>query len=112
LAESISADQCGRVDCPTCQYGEYAWLSGRSASRTAEFCGRNAGQLTHPGASISLDELTPKLAGVGEPRRNQFLLRLKVDRYELTIFLNARTIISATDDIAAARAIYAKYVGV
>ena len=43
--------------------------------------------------------------------RNQFLLRLKVEGYELTVFPDARAIISGTDDVAAARAVYAKYVG-
>ncbi len=99
------------VDCPTCKHGEYFWLSGRSASRTAVLCGRNAVQLSQPGASISLDDLAQKLAGVGELSRNPFLLRLKVERYELTIFPDARAIVSGTDDVAAARAIYAKYIG-
>ena len=74
-------------------------------------CGRNAVQLSHPGASISLDELAARLAGVGQVSRNQFLLRLKVEGYELTIFPDGRAIISGTDDVAAARAMYAKYVG-
>jgi adenylyltransferase/sulfurtransferase len=100
-----------QVDCPTCKHDEYFWLSGRSASRSAVLCGRNAVQLSHPGASISLDQLAQKLAGVGELSRNQFLLRLKVEGYELTIFADARAIISGTDDLAAARAVYAKYVG-
>ncbi len=99
------------VDCPACKHGQYAWLSGRSASRTAVLCGRNAVQLGYPGTGISLDELAQKLAGMGELTRNQFLLRLKVDPYELTIFPDGRAIISGTDDVAAARAIYAKYVG-
>jgi adenylyltransferase/sulfurtransferase len=99
------------VDCPACKRGEYAWLSGRSASRTAVLCGRNAVQLSHPGANISLDQLAEKLAGTGELSRNPFLLRLQVERYELAIFADGRAIISGTDDVAAARAIYAKYVG-
>jgi molybdopterin-synthase adenylyltransferase len=98
-------------DCPTCKHGEYSWLFGRSGSRTAVLCGRNAVQLSRPGASISLDQLAEKLAGVGELVRNQFLVRLKVEGYELTIFPDARAIISGTDDVVTARAIYAKYVG-
>jgi len=100
-----------QVDCPTCKHGEYAWLSGRSGSRTAVLCGRNAVQLSHPGSCISLDELAARLEGAGRLTRNQFLLRLKVESYELTIFPDARAIISGTDDIATARAVYAKYVG-
>jgi len=100
-----------QTDCPTCKHGEHPWLSGRSGSRTAVLCGRNAVQLSHPEASISLDELAQKLAGMGQITRNQFLLRLKVEGFELTIFSDARAIISGTDDITTARTIYAKYVG-
>ena len=100
-----------QVDCPTCKRGEFPWLSGRSGSRTAVLCGRNAVQLSHPGTSVSLDELAQKLEDTGQLTRNQFLLRLKVEGYELTIFPDARAIISGTADIATARTIYAKYVG-
>jgi molybdopterin-synthase adenylyltransferase len=100
-----------RVDCPVCKHGEYSWLAGRQISRSAVLCGRNSVQLSHLDASISLDELAEKLAGVGEVTRNEFLLRLKVDGYELTVFPDARVVISGTDDVTTARAVYAKYVG-
>ena len=60
---------------------------------------------------MSLDELAVRLEGAGQVTRNQYLLRLTVEGYELTIFPDARAIISGTDDVAAARALYAKYVG-
>ncbi len=101
-----------RVDCPTCRRGEYPWLSGRLSSRTAVLCGRNAVQLGHPGASLSLDQLAARLEGVAQiVARNQYLLRVKIEGYELTLFQDARAIISGTDDPAVARAVYAKYVG-
>jgi len=100
-----------QADCPACKHGEYSWLSGRSVSRTALLCGRNSVQLSHLDASISLDELAEKLEGVGQLTRNEFLLRLKVEGYEITVFPDARVVISGTDDITTARAIYAKYVG-
>jgi adenylyltransferase/sulfurtransferase len=100
-----------QTDCPTCKHGEFPWLSGRSGSRTAVLCGRNAVQLSHPGQQISLDELAGRLAGVGRVTRNQYLLRLQVEGYELTVFPDARAIISGTDDVTVARAVYAKYVG-
>ena len=100
-----------QVDCPACRHGELPWLWGRQGSHTAVLCGRNAVQLTHPGASVSLEELARKLETVGEVRRNPFLLRLKVDGYELTVFPDGRAIISGTDDIAAAKTLYAKYIG-
>ena len=101
-----------RVDCPTCRRGQFAWLSGRSSSRTAVLCGRNAVQLSHRGASLSLDELAARLEGVAQIlAHNQFLLRVRIENYELTLFPDARAIISGTDDPATARAVYAKYVG-
>jgi molybdopterin-synthase adenylyltransferase len=100
-----------QVDCPTCKQGAYPWLSGDSHSRTAVLCGRNAVQLTLPDVSVSLNELAQRLATLGQLVCNQFLLRLKVDGYELTIFADGRAIISGTDDIATARAVYAKYIG-
>ena len=57
--------------------------------------------MTWPGSSPASGQLT----------RNQFLLRLKVEGYELTIFPDGRAIVSGTDDVAVARAVYAKYVG-
>ncbi len=100
-----------QVDCPACKRGEFPWLSGKEGSQTAVLCGRNAVQLTHTGVSVSLDDLARQLEGVGRLTRNQFLLRLKVDQYELTVFPDGRAIISGTDDIAAAKTVYAKYVG-
>jgi molybdopterin-synthase adenylyltransferase len=100
-----------QVDCPACKHGDYSWLSGRSLSRTAVLCGRNSVQLSHLDASISLDELAQKLEGVGQLTWNEYLFRLKVENYELTIFPDARVVISGTDDVSVARAIYAKYVG-
>lgn len=100
-----------RADCPTCKRGEFPWLSGREGSRTAVLCGRNAVQLTHPGCTISLDDLARRLEGIGRLTRNPFLLRLAVDKYELTIFPDARAIVGGTNDPAEARTVYAKYVG-
>ena len=45
-------------------------------------------------------------------RPNPFLLRLAVDDYLLTLFPDGRAIIGGTDDIATARTLYAKYIGV
>ncbi len=100
-----------QADCPTCRRGEFPWLFGKANSRTAVLCGRNAVQLSHPDASVSLDELAAKLEGVGQLARNPFFVRLKVEGFELTIFADASAIVSGTDDLAVARAVYAKYVG-
>ena len=105
-----------QVDCPACKRGEFPWLAGKAGSQSAVLCGRNSVQLTYPDADVSLDELARQFEGAGfkdagQVSRNQFLLRLKVDQYELTIFPDGRAIIGGTDDVAEARTVYAKYVG-
>ncbi len=100
------------VDCPTCRRREFPWLAGERGSRAAVLCGRNAVQLSPPsGQSLSLDELARKLEGVGQVRRNPFLLRLTVDDYVVTVFADGRAIVGGTDDLAVARTVYAKYIG-
>ncbi len=100
-----------QVDCPTCKRGEFPWLTGELGSRSAVLCGRNAVQLTYPGSSVVLEDLARQLEEVGQVNRNQFLLRLKVEKYEITVFPDGRAIIGGTDDVAEARTVYAKYIG-
>ncbi len=100
-----------RSDCPACKRRQFDWLAGQQGSRAAVLCGRNAVQLTQPGPSMPLDELARRLEGVGRVTRNPFLLRLRVEAYEITLFPDGRAIVQGTDDIDAARTIYAKYVG-
>jgi adenylyltransferase/sulfurtransferase len=100
------------VDCPTCKGRRFDWLDGDRGSHTAVLCGRNAVQLSFPDRDrISLDALSDQLSGVGKVTRNAFLLRLNVDRYEITVFPDARAIIAGTDDVVEARNVYAKYIG-
>jgi molybdopterin-synthase adenylyltransferase len=99
------------ADCAACKRGEYSWLAGREGSRTAVLCGRNAVQLTNPGANFSLTELAGRLAGVGTITLNQYLLRLKVPPHEITLFSDGRAIITGTENVAVARTVYAKYIG-
>lgn len=99
------------VDCPACKHGEFPWLSGKEGSHTAVLCGRNAVQLTHAGTSVSLQELARRLQGVGQVTCNPYLLRLRVEPYELTVFPDGRVIVGGTDDVAVAKTVYARYIG-
>lgn len=99
--------------CPACQRGEYPWLDGTRASHSAILCGRNAVQLSPPrGGAISLGALADKLAGVGKVTQNRYLLRATIDDYTFTVFPDGRAIIGGTDDLAVARGLYARYIGV
>ncbi|MEX0938885.1 MAG: ThiF family adenylyltransferase [Pirellulales bacterium] len=100
------------VDCRTCHQREFPWLEGRLGSHTAVLCGRNAVQLSHatPGG-VALDSLAQKLAGMGRVAHNNYLLRLAVDDYTITVFPDGRAIVAGTDDIPTAKTVYAKYIG-
>jgi adenylyltransferase/sulfurtransferase len=98
--------------CRCCQRGEFPWLDGSQGSMSAVLCGRNAVQISGgPENAVSLERLADKLASVGSVTRNEFLLRLAVDDYVLTVFADGRTIVAGTDDIATARTLVAKFVG-
>lgn len=70
-------------------------------------------QIAPPKSSqIDLGNLADKLKNLGQVKVNEYLLRFNIDDFELTVFRDARAIIRGTDDISAARSVYAKYVGV
>lgn len=108
----VSLDRLQQDGCPACRGEEFPWLEGKRRSHTAVLCGRNAVQLSHPGGAVlALEELERRLAGVGNVQRNAYLLRLTVAPYSITVFQDGRAIIHGTDDVATARAVYARYVG-
>lgn len=98
--------------CPTCKQRDFLWLEGKRGSHTAVLCGRNAVQLSFPDRQpISLEQLARQLAGLGQVQWNRYLLRLAVDKYAITVFPDGRAIVGGTDDLAEARTVYARYVG-
>lgn len=107
-------DAEARRNCPACGLGERAWLRGERTARSSILCGRNAVQITPAErASLSLDEMARRLAAIGPVMRNAFLLRVEPTGtpFQLTLFPDGRAIIKGTDEIATARAVYAKYIG-
>lgn len=99
--------------CPACRHEAFPWLEGRRGSHAAVLCGRNAVQLhLRDGESVALDELAKSVQGVGRVVTNPYLLRLEVDPYLITVFSDGRAIVVGTDDVATAKTVYAKYVGV
>jgi adenylyltransferase/sulfurtransferase len=103
-----------RPDCPTCGLGDYAFLERESGAQAVSLCGRDAVQIRVPGATqLPLAELAARLGGVGQvTAANDYLVRFKVDAYEITLFADARAIIQGTSDESIARSLYSKYVGV
>lgn len=100
-------------NCICCAQNKFEYLAGeRGGAMIASLCGRNAVQV-NPGRGHNLDltRLAEQLRGVGEISLNEYLLKLRITNYELTIFPDARAIIKGTDDATIARGIYAKYIG-
>lgn len=101
------------ADCETCARANFEFLEAESGEFSAVLCGRNAVQIAPSKAvQVDLQNLGEKLKKLGEIKLNEYLLRLTIDSYELTVFRDARAIIRGTDDISTARSIYAKYIGV
>ncbi|TVQ31113.1 MAG: thiazole biosynthesis adenylyltransferase ThiF [Phycisphaeraceae bacterium] len=118
-------DATGAADCPCCSGRVFEHLEGRSASRTTSLCGRNSVQILPGGsdnapARMDLRALAERLRAHGEFTSNEHMLRGAFSNeqsaagapIELALFTDGRAIIKNTDSIEAARAIYAKYVGV
>ncbi len=105
-------------DCPACGQGIYEFLDA-AGGQSVSLCGRNAVQVRpprrvgngQPPPAMNFAALAERLREVGEVSFNDFLLRFRVDGYELTVFPDARAIIKGTDDQASARSLYARYIG-
>ena len=100
------------ADCKTCGRHIYEFLDADAREFSAVLCGRNAVQIAPPKPTqIDLALLAEKLKLLGDVKQNEYLVRFTTGENEVTVFQDARAIIKGTDDIAAARSIYAKYIG-
>ena len=106
------SDDNKRDDCPACGRREFEYLKGAGRQVTTTLCGRNAVQIGRTGAArIDFAQLAARLQSAGDVAYNDFLLRFRVDGYDITVFRDARSIIRGTDDAAIARSLYARYIG-
>ncbi len=101
------------TDCKTCGQRNFEFLETETQQFSAVLCGRSAVQIAPPKpATLDLQSLANKLKNSGAVKQNEYLLRLTVGEYELTVFRDARAIIRGTDDLSKARSLYARFVGV
>ncbi len=101
-----------RADCAACGRREFEFLSGFGRQVTTTLCGRNSVQIARS-ARIRVDfsDLARRLQPLGKVEFNDFLLRFRVEDYDITVFRDARSIIRGTTDPAIARGLYARYIG-
>jgi adenylyltransferase/sulfurtransferase len=107
-----TARRTGPNACPCCVERHFEHLDARATSQTTRLCGRDAVQVS-PQRSIEIDleALSERLRATVSVTGNEYLLRFRVDGYEITLFPDARAIIRGTDDETVARSLYARYVG-
>jgi adenylyltransferase/sulfurtransferase len=100
-------------NCVTCGKRVFDALNPETQQWSSVLCGRDAIQIAPPAASnIDLESMAARLRIVGDVKVNEYLLRLRIDDTEITLFRDARAIIRGTTDTAEARSLYARYVGI
>ncbi len=100
------------ADCVACGQKRFEFLDADAAEFSAVLCGRNAVQIAAPKPTdLNLQMLAERLRNLGAVKQNEFLVRFSVGEFELTVFRDARAIVSGTDDVSIARSLYARYVG-
>lgn len=101
------------ADCECCGRNNFEFLDAEQSEFSAVLCGRNAVQIAPPRpGNLDLPKLAEKLKSVAEVKQNEYLVRLNVGEFELTVFRDARAIVRGTEDVSTARSVYAKFVGV
>jgi molybdopterin-synthase adenylyltransferase len=98
--------------CPACDEGRYEFLEGHQGTTGVVLCGRDAVQVKPRSAQApDFESLAMRLVPTGEVVHNPYLLRLRTEGYEITLFKDGRAIIKGTNDAGVARALYARYIG-
>jgi adenylyltransferase/sulfurtransferase len=98
-------------DCAVCGRREFSRLSQGGRGRTAVLCGRDAVQVYGNGSQIDLPALAAALQPLGDVRCNEYAIRFIKPPHEITVFRDGRAIVKGVADVAAARSLYARYVG-
>lgn len=107
-----AALQAGQCRC--CGQRAFDYLDARGGGRTAALCGRDAVQVGgSAGQLIDLPAVAANLATVAKspPQVNRYLLRIKVETYDITLFRDGRAIIKGTSEPDEARSVYARFIG-
>jgi hypothetical protein len=101
-----------RGECPACGRRSFDYLTGTAESQAVTLCGRNAVQIrpARP-AELELKEIATRWNELGEVMLYDYLLRAKLDGYEIVLFKDGRAIVHGTEEPSEARSLYARYVG-
>ncbi len=110
--KAISVDHLKAKPCDSCRQKDYPYLNRKLETRAVSLCGRNAVQIYREGQNeVDLKRLAEKLAPQGEVQANDYLLKCRIQHFDLTLFANGRAIIKGTEDIGKAKSLYSQYIG-
>ena len=100
-------------ECKTCGQRKFEFLDAESQEFSAVLCGRNAVQIAPlKPTKLDLEALASRLSSIAEVKQNEYLVRFTSGENEMTVFSDGRAIVKGTDDVAAARSLYARFIGV
>ncbi|HET7658704.1 MAG TPA: ThiF family adenylyltransferase [Bacillales bacterium] len=99
-----------RPDCPTCQQNQYPAMKAES-TLAVSLCGRETIQI-HEKGSFELEEWAEQLSKAGKVKKTSFLLRVELPEGErLVLFPDGRVLVQGTEEMARAKSLYARYIG-
>jgi adenylyltransferase/sulfurtransferase len=113
-AGTLDRFQAARQDepCPACDRAEFEYLEAKHGSWATSLCGRDAVQIhVRRQSQVSFPQLADRLRSTGQVAYNDYMLRFRVEDYELNLFPDGRAIIKGCTEPALARTLYARYVG-
>lgn len=118
--ERRSIDLSVTGGCECCGQRRFTFLAGESAAIVERLCGQNATQVRPSGSTpLDMPALAARLGRIGRTTANKFLIRCAIahergddgEPIELTVFADGRALVKGLADPAAAKSVYARYVG-
>lgn len=111
----VSMAEARRGDCVCCGQHRFEFLE-RPSTGTVSLCGRNAIQIRPARKGrVDLAELSRRLGAVGEVERSDYMVKCRLREeggINVTVFPDGRLIVYGTNDVAKARSVAARVVGV
>ncbi len=90
----------------------FEYLDKNGSREPIKLCGREMVQIIpQREMEVLLEHLKGRLERIGEASYLGFLLKFKVDKYELIIFSDGRAFVKGVSDKETARSLYAEYIG-
>jgi adenylyltransferase/sulfurtransferase len=101
------------ADCPVCVHGIYELLDTPVGSYSTSLCGHNAWQIVPNGEHrLDLVAIGANLEKAGDVKVTKFALGFNNAKVDFKLFPDGRAIINNIEDAAAAKNIYAEYIGI